>query len=275
MSEIIRTKKGNRDHPWVVIDKRMLLDKELSLKAKGLLAFLLSKPDDWQVYIRALANELKESKDTIAGIINELIAHRYVKRKQLRNAKGEIEGYEYTIYEVPYPNNPDTGSYDILSKDITKEIPREGTKPLDISSRDEVLPPPLPSPTPKKAKTEDVIKAIKEILTGYVADPGEWVHKNQTKIKELLKTIGAQRFCGALRACITSSGKLMFFFDDFVKWRRESDTRRAGDDETKATTEFLDSMDRDREEAQRLYDPRARIERPWLKLVEEKREVAV
>ena len=56
---IIRFKKDT-DNPYVMIRKEMLLDKALSLKAKGLLAFLLSKPDDWQIYLDKLEQGAKD-----------------------------------------------------------------------------------------------------------------------------------------------------------------------------------------------------------------------
>ena len=124
---IIRVKK-DADHPYVMIATEMLKDSSLSLKAKGLLCFLLSKPDDWQIYVRQLAGNLQESKNTIANILNELIGKGYCKRERRHDkAKGTFSGYDYTVYEspcpknrdmVPCPKSPETGHRSLLINDL-------------------------------------------------------------------------------------------------------------------------------------------------------------
>ena len=98
MMPIIRVKK-DKNHPYVMIKKDTLRDPELSLKAKGLMAFLLSKPDDWEIYAGQLATELAEHRQTVGRIIKELIKAGYCKRESQRTGKGKYFGYEYTIYE--------------------------------------------------------------------------------------------------------------------------------------------------------------------------------
>lgn len=112
---IIRTHKST-ENPYVMISKIMLYDKELSLKAKGLLCFLLSKPDNWQIYVAQLAQDLKENKDTIAGILNELISNGYLKREQIRES-GKIVGYDYTIYETKQTETQETVSETTVSEE--------------------------------------------------------------------------------------------------------------------------------------------------------------
>ena len=50
-----------------------LRDKELSFKAKGLLSYMLSLPEDWDYSLNGLVAVSKESKKAIRNIINELI----------------------------------------------------------------------------------------------------------------------------------------------------------------------------------------------------------
>ena len=99
MNLIYKAQK-NAAHPYVMILRETLYDKDLSLKAKGLLCFILSKPDDWHIYVRSLAAELKESKNTVAGIINELIEKRYcVRSVHVRDISGAFAGYDYLVFE--------------------------------------------------------------------------------------------------------------------------------------------------------------------------------
>jgi DNA-binding MarR family transcriptional regulator len=96
---IIRLSTQERDR-FVTIDKHCLYDRDLSLKAKGMLVFLLAKPDDWQIYIDALANELPEGRDAIAAAIKELIKASYITRTRERDEQGQVRSYIYTVYEV-------------------------------------------------------------------------------------------------------------------------------------------------------------------------------
>ncbi len=98
---IIRIKK--RDNPFVQIDKGPLNDPELSLKAKGLLAYLLSMPDDWQIYVRELSKHHKDGKYSVGQALNELIKAGYC-RRQKRMQGNLICGYEYRIFEVKCDN---------------------------------------------------------------------------------------------------------------------------------------------------------------------------
>ena len=75
MSKITRQK---RNTPFVQIDKNALQDERLSWKAKGLLAYLLSLPDDWQIYINELKNHAKDGRDSTRTAMNELIKFGYI-----------------------------------------------------------------------------------------------------------------------------------------------------------------------------------------------------
>lgn len=90
-----------------------LRDKNLSYKAKGLLSFMLSLPDDWDYSLNGLCSISKESRDGIRSILRELQEHHYVEIEKVRGDKGYFE-YNYLIYEMPHwicleneKNNPD------------------------------------------------------------------------------------------------------------------------------------------------------------------------
>lgn len=80
-------------------------DKNLSLKAKGLLALIMSLPDDWEFTIDGLNAITKEGKTALYSAINELKEFRYCNVVVSRNAKGIIEGNDYTFFEEPYSVN--------------------------------------------------------------------------------------------------------------------------------------------------------------------------
>lgn len=99
MSNIIRVQK--RENPFVMIDKTGLRDKNLSWKAKGLLAYLISLPDDWKIHERELATHSKDGRDSTRSAMKELIEHGYVVRRQLRGEAGKFAEYETVVYEIP------------------------------------------------------------------------------------------------------------------------------------------------------------------------------
>ena len=88
----------DEENPYLQVSKGMLRDPKLSLKAKGLLSFMLAKPDDWSTYLEEVASELKEGRNCIARIVEELRAQGYCDRATLMQGN-LIAGYEYAFHE--------------------------------------------------------------------------------------------------------------------------------------------------------------------------------
>lgn len=98
---------------YTVMSNYHLRDRNLSYKAKGMLSYMLSLPDDWDYSMDGLCAISKESRDGIRSIIRELEEYHYVKIEKVRGAKGYFS-YNYFIYEIPHfeehkhdENNPD------------------------------------------------------------------------------------------------------------------------------------------------------------------------
>ena len=83
----------------------------LSVGARFMLGYMLSKPDMWRFYIEAMASELRINKDTAAKYVNELIAAGYVKRERKRE-NGRFAGWSYFVYEAGQAvyNEEETGN---------------------------------------------------------------------------------------------------------------------------------------------------------------------
>lgn len=79
--------------------------KDLSLKAKGLLLVIMSLPDDWALYKTNLHQYSGDGKDATISAFNELMEKGYIFGKQLRNDKGQLIGWNYIVYDIPQ-NNP-------------------------------------------------------------------------------------------------------------------------------------------------------------------------
>ena len=83
-------------------------EKQMSLKAKGLLSLMLSLPDDWNYSVSGLVRLSKDGKDSVMSALQELEKFGYLSRCQQFNAKGQFSGIEYNIYEQPQTENPTT-----------------------------------------------------------------------------------------------------------------------------------------------------------------------
>lgn len=82
-------------------------DKEISLKAKGLLGLMLSLPSNWDYSVNGLVAIVKENKAAVQTALKELEEHKYLKRTRVQDETGRFD-YIYDIYEKPYDKLPCT-----------------------------------------------------------------------------------------------------------------------------------------------------------------------
>ena len=86
---------------YTVMSNHHLKNKNLTLKAKGLLSVMLSLPETWDYTLKGLAIINREGVDAIREAVRELEKAGYIVRTRVRNAKGRLTGTEYVIYEQP------------------------------------------------------------------------------------------------------------------------------------------------------------------------------
>ena len=186
---------------YTVMSNHHLRNKELSLKAKGLLSQMLSLPEDWDYTLAGLSYINRESIDAIRTAVWELEKAGYITRRQGRDEKGKMTAIEYTIYEQPQPpaldcpvlenptadkpilenptpDNPTSENPTQLNKEIQKtNLPKKEKLNTDISSthsipfhslnplpyeQDEAAAPPERKRT--EAKTNSAIEIYREII---------------------------------------------------------------------------------------------------------------
>ena len=92
-----------RNKGYTVMSNHHLRDKELTLKAKGLLSQMLSLPEDWDYTLAGLSYINREKIDAIREAVRELERAGYIVRSRERDEKGRLRGTEYVIYEQPQP----------------------------------------------------------------------------------------------------------------------------------------------------------------------------
>lgn len=124
------------DNPYRMINRHAMEDDRLSFEARGLLAYILVKPDYWRVRITDLRRSGNIGRDKAYRILNELIAFGYVIREMERNEDGTISEMVYKVDEKPtnsrwpspekpemvepLPEKPDTAEPDTAEPDTEK-----------------------------------------------------------------------------------------------------------------------------------------------------------
>lgn len=98
--QIVIVRISKRSNPFVQIDKRPLEDSRLSWRAKGILAYLLSKPNAWEIRSEDIIAHGSEGRDAVRAAMAELRTLGYAKLEQTRNGK------QWIVFEEPCPENP-------------------------------------------------------------------------------------------------------------------------------------------------------------------------
>jgi hypothetical protein len=86
-------------------------DPRISVEAKGVLGYLLSRPHDWYVRTEQVGNSLNIGKDKLGRIFRELVEAGYVTREQTRDAvTRSFSGMEYVVRDEPVASLPQPGN---------------------------------------------------------------------------------------------------------------------------------------------------------------------
>ena len=160
-----------RNSGYTVMSNHHLRNKELTLKAKGLLSQMLSLPEDWDYTLAGLSHINRESIDAIRTAVWELEKAGYILRRQGRDEKGKMTAIEYTIYEQPQPmlenpipgkpmlenpttDNPTSENPTQLNKERSRtNLSKKEKSITDLSSTDS-FPILSPDPSPCRAAPE-------------------------------------------------------------------------------------------------------------------------
>lgn len=102
----------NKTDDYTVMSNRHLKERDMSLKAKGLLSLMLSLPDDWDYSIDGLISLCKENRNAVLTTLKELKDKKYLSISKVRDSKGLFE-YVYNIFESPNTEIPDVDCPDV------------------------------------------------------------------------------------------------------------------------------------------------------------------
>jgi len=110
----IRVEKSKN---FTTINNEFIFNKNLSLKAKGLLCHLLALPNDWKLYVEEVEKWSTDGKSAIYSAFKELTSNGYMKRKQIRD-KGKIVSWDYIVYEKPHTDFQEIEKLDVENQPL-------------------------------------------------------------------------------------------------------------------------------------------------------------
>ena len=118
----------NKDTNYTIMKNTHFKEKEMSLKAKGLLSLMLSLPDDWDYSISGLVGLSKDQVSSVVSALKELEKFNYLKIVQYRDTNGRFNSY-YDVYEEPILKNR-------YGKTDTENQVQLNTKELNTNNQD-------------------------------------------------------------------------------------------------------------------------------------------
>lgn len=111
MNRIIRKKNEN----YTIISNVFVRDNRISLKAKGLMALIMSLPPDWEFSIRGIVATVAEGKAAIYTAIKELRQYGYCDIVGCRDERGKMTGNDYIFYEESKLSNLESADNEVVN----------------------------------------------------------------------------------------------------------------------------------------------------------------
>lgn len=130
MNSIVRGLK-DRDHPYCMILRKCLQDERLSWKARGLAAYILSLPDDWELNRADLIKRAPDGRESLDTGLRELEKFGYLRRQQSRDERGTFtqnvmeffEDCNLIVSENPYRQPRTENPQQKVSENLFAENP--------------------------------------------------------------------------------------------------------------------------------------------------------
>lgn len=206
------------EHAYKRVCMNFSADSRLSWEARGVMSYLLGKPDDWHIIAEDLINQTKAGRDKVYRILDELQAAGYLQRVHERDANGRVQRVSYTLLEVsplpantevvqlpdlPLPAKPLPANPTLLKVDHDlKTLPTGEAPPVSVAPQPErtrpperpartnphpvaLTPPPLPTGTPTPAVAGQVPAEIAQprLVDADMPDPVD-VYREVCKVQK-------------------------------------------------------------------------------------------
>ena len=97
---IIRAARPHQN--YTVVHNELIEDQSLTWKARGILIYLLSKPDHWRTTAAHLASQSPEGIHSVRAALQQLERAGYVRRIKKQNTRGQWSTYT-VVFDRPQP----------------------------------------------------------------------------------------------------------------------------------------------------------------------------
>lgn len=172
---------------YTALPNIVLTDERISIDARWCLAYLLSKPDNWQVQATNIQEVGGIGRDKAYRLIRELIEAGWIKRSAMRLEDGTFGGYEYVVTDTlsddappssndPFPEKPETDKPKSENKHLNKDGKKTSTERV-TNTEDYILP------------GFDLEAEFKEFWAAYPKRPGNPKHKAFVQYVNARKTL--------------------------------------------------------------------------------------
>lgn len=193
---VYRTRKVER---FVQVDNTMIYDERLSLKAKGLLLLMLSRPNDWVFYEDELVKHCTDGVSSLRSGLAELKDCGYLRKIRLTDEQGRVTGWETHVFETPQKSDSTGDSVQIMDSE-NLEVPDSGfshTTKTDSTKTESTKN--LKSATPPSSTVEEFVQAYNE-SRGTLPEVRDITEKRRRKIASVIKELGDERALSLVRS---------------------------------------------------------------------------
>ena len=125
-TRLIYRAQRNDENPYFQFRRATAQDRALTFEARGMLAYILSKPDHWKVQPSDLEQQCKKS--VVYRVLGELIKHGYIDRQQERDDKKKIIAWHYIVHEEPLPKKQEVALPEVENQDLGNQDIRDKRK---------------------------------------------------------------------------------------------------------------------------------------------------
>lgn len=140
--------RKNKQSNFTTIDNHALKNKELSFKAKGLLVYMWSLPNDWNFYETEIVNHATDGISSVRSALKELQDAGYLLKQRKRDEKGKLKENDWLISDIPMfspdlenPNlenpsleNPNLENHTLLNTNPTKDLSKQNTNKSNVTN---------------------------------------------------------------------------------------------------------------------------------------------
>ena len=101
-----------KDKNYTVVDNGFINDPNLSWKAKGIMLYFLSLPEDWKIHLDEIKNHATDGISSLKAGVKELIEQGYTKRQPVRDENGVFVEWQILIFERKHGENVENSPLD-------------------------------------------------------------------------------------------------------------------------------------------------------------------